>query len=347
MSTTTTPTAFSDLITACQNQLREGTGTAVSTILKSLLNQANHDVHLQQNWPWSERRDMIRTASQYAVGGVSVAAATRTTIEGAGTTWNTAVTGMGVNNVRAGGKVVFGGEQDVYSIASVASDTSATLDTRYIGGLATSTAYALAYGTYTYFEDEYALASDFWRLVDARQFSDAITLPVIARQEFYRRYPRNASPGTPRVCTIIDLGPAEDTDQRQRVVLHPAPSAPINIPYRYITSSLAVNSAGTGQANMSADTDEPIIPPRYRHILVFYVLTHWYRGRKDDARSAEAAGHYADLMRRMAGDVSPERDHPRLLGNRRQYLVNTSGAYRRLGGRRRYTTGTGWDSLRE
>src|SRR3990167_9270100 len=345
MSTTSTPTAFSDLLTACSNQLREGTGTAVTTILKSLLNQANHDVHLQQNWPWAERRDFIRTVPTSTTGAVSIASTARTALEGTGTAWNTAVSGMGVNTIQAGGKLVFGGEQDVYTVASVSSDTAATLDMRYIGGLDTATAYALAYGTYTYFEDEYALASDFWRLVDARQFSDAIEIPVIPRQEFYRRYVRNATPNTPRICTIIDLGPLANTSQRPRVLFHPAPSATINIPYRYITSHLAMDSAGTGQVNLSADSDEPIIPLRYRHVLVFYVLSHWYRDRKDDARSAEAAGHYTDLIRRMAGDVSPERDHPRLVAGRRRYLLNTAGG--RLGRRSRYTTGTAWDSLNE
>lgn len=345
MSTTSTPTAFSDLITACQNQLREGTGTSVSTILKSLLNQANHDVHLQQNWPWAERRDYIRTVPTYAVGAVNIAASTRTTLEGTGGLWNTTVTGMGVANVQAGGKVVFGGEQDVYTIASVSSDTAATLETRYIGGLTTATAYALAYGSYSYFEDEYALASDFWRLVDARQFSDAISIPVIPRQEFYRRYVRNATPSTPRLCTILELGPSASVTPRPRVLFHPAPSATINIPYRYITSHLAMDSAGTGQANLSADSDEPIIPLRYRHVLVFYVLSHWYRDRKDDQRSAEAAGHYSDLVRRMAGDVSPERDHPRLVAGKRRYLLNTAGG--RAWHRGRYTTGSAWDAMQE
>lgn len=345
MTTTSIPTTLSDLVTACQNQLREGTGTSVATILKSLLNQANHDVHLQQNWPWAERRDILRTHASYTTGAVSVASTARTTLEGAGTAWNTTLSGMGFTNVRTGGKVVVGGEQDVYTVASVSSDTAATLDTRYLGGQAAATAYALAYGTYTYFEDEYPLASDFWRLVDARQFSEAIPIPVIPRQEFYRRYVRNATPDTPRVCTILELGPAENTSLRPRVLFHPAPSAVINIPYRYITSNLAVDSAGTGQANLSADSDEPIIPPRYRHVLVFYVLAHWYRDRKDDQRSAEAAGHYTDLIRRMAGDTGPGLDHPRLMTSRTRYLLSAGGGW--PGRRSRYTTGTAWDSLRE
>jgi len=88
------------------------------------------------------------------------------------------------------------------------------------------------------------------------------------------------------------------------------------IPYRYITTNLAVSSAGAGQANLSADADEPIVPLRYRHVLVLYAAYQWYRDRKDDARSSEAQADYVDLVKRMANDSDPQRDRPRFRTNR-------------------------------
>ena len=100
-----------------------------------------------------------------------------------------------------------------------------------------------------------------------------------------------------------------------------------------------------GAANLSADTDEPIIPLRYRHVLIFYAISQWYRDRKDDARSQEANAEYVDLVRRMAGDSGPEKDKPRLQHNRSAYLAGAAGHGYRHG--RRYSTGTWFDEGRD
>ena len=233
--------------------------------------------------------------------------------------------------------LVFGGEPDPYTISSVASDTSITLTDRWLGDT------ALTATTYRYYEDEYALASDFHRLVDSRTFTDAMVLPTIGRKDFYARYPRNSQTGTPRVCTIIELGPGTTVALRPRVIFYPAPDSVINIPYRYITTNLAVSSAGVGATDMSADTDEPIIPLRYRHVLVFYALYQWYRDRKDDPRAGPAQQEYTDLVQRMANDTSAEVDKPRLRTDRRRYMAGVAGYHRSS----RYSADNRFDELRD
>lgn len=339
MSATTTPTTFSDLYTDCANRLRVSVSdTTTLNILKRYVNKGLHDLHIQQNWPWAERRATLNTHAVYSTGTVSISTSTRTTLTGTNTLWTTAVTGMGFNNARAGGKVVIGGDTEPYTVSSVDGAGTITLGSRWVGQT------SLTNTSYTYLEDEYALESDFWRLVDARKFSDAMVLPVLTRQEFYRQYPRNTVTGKPRVCTILELGPGTTVAARPRVLLHPAPDQVYNIPYRYITTNLAVESGGTGVTNLANDTDEPIIPLRYRHVIVFYAIAQWYRDRKDDARWSEANGEYVDLVRRMAGDTSTERDRPLLSHNRRAYLRGTSG-YSNRGGR--YSTGTWFDEGRD
>lgn len=337
MSATTQVTTFSDIYTDVLNRVRANTSDTTSiNLAKRYVNKGLHDIHIQRNWPWAERKATLNTHAPYSTGTVAIALAARTTVTGTSTLWNTAVTGMGFNNTRVGGKMKFSDDQ-VYEVSAVGGDTSITLASRYIGDTALSGA------AYTYYEDEYALASDFWRLVDARMFSPEARLPVISRVDFYRRYPRNSTPGQPRVTSIIEIGPVSSTAQQQRVLIHPYPDAVYNIPYRYITSNLAVTSAGVGAANLSGDTDEPIIPLKYRHVLVLYAVAQWYRDRKDDERTQLAHSEYVDLVTRMGEDSGPERDHPRFISPKQRYLRGSAG-YGRLGSRR-YQTGSEFDDM--
>ena len=339
----TTPTTFIDIYTDALQRVRESTtGTTVVDIMSRYVNQGLHDLHLQQNWWWAERRAVLQTSAQYTTGTVATSTSARTTVTGTSTLWTTA-TGYGSrNNANAGDKIVFAGTEDVYSIASVGGAGTITLNEQWVG------ATALTASTYRIYTDEYALASDFWRLVDHRMFTLAIPLPVISRQDFYAKYVRNNQPSQPRVSTIIDLAQSASTARQPRLVMHPPPDAVYNLPYRYITTNLAVSSAGVAQTQLSATTDEPIIPLRYRHLLVFYAIAEWYRDRKDDGRASAARQAYEDLMRRAANDSNPERDHPRIVPRTWRYTAGVAGRY--PGGSpssRRFSTGTAFDEMRD
>lgn len=345
MATTGQPTVFSELYGDLLNRMRADTtsGGDAETVAKRYLNIALHDTHIQQNWPWAERTGTLITRPPYTTGSVSIASSSRTTLEGTNTLWNTSVSGMGFANANAGGKVYLS-NGEVYKVSSVGSDTAITLGSRYTGDLDVASTYALAYSSYTYFEDEYALAADFFRLVDARQFSDVMHIPVLGSQDFYRRFPRNATrSGAPRFATIIELGPSSSTDWQPRVVFYPHPDQAYSIPYRYQTRYLAVSSAGTAQVELSADADEPIIPKRYRHLLIAYASFIWYRDQKDDQRSQEAYQEYVDLVKRVAGDSNPQRDYPRIVPAKRYrpfFFARGTGS--------RFTTdSTAFDEFRE
>lgn len=344
MSATTTPTTFSDLYTDVLNRARIALGTTAAdttntNYAKRYVNQANQDIHIQQNWPWAERDAVLNTHALYTTGTVDIALASRTTVTGSATVaWTTAVTGMGFNTVRIGGKLRFAGGVDVHVISTIGDATSITLESRFVGTTALDDA------SYVYFEDEYALAADFWRPIDVRQFSTALKIPIISRREFFLRHPRNIQTGTPRICTLIERGPSTSVALRPRILFHPVPDIVYNIPYRYITSSLAVATSGTGSINLSADSDEPIVPIRYRHVLVAYALYQWYRDLKDDQRSETVKAEYEGLVARMANDVEPSRDRPKLVPPRRIYLRQTAGPFRT--GRRRYETGSEFDEMK-
>ena len=103
-----------------------------------------------------------------------------------------------------------------------------------------------------------------------------------------------------------------------------------NIPYSFITKYLVVASNGTEKEEFTADSDEPIVWPRYRHAITFHGMYHWYKDKKDDTRRADAKSDYTDVMLRIAADIDP--------GAKRARLVPQSSYYARRA-RRPYSTG--------
>ena len=297
MSTTSQVTTYSDLYTDLQNRVRVTTGvSATETQAKRYINTALVDIHVGTDYvfPWTERRAFLTTKAPYTTGTVSIAAGS-TTLTGSGTLWNTANT-YGQNNLRAGTKITIAGATDVYRVSSVSSDTGATLATRYVASSDASAAEYIA------FEDEYALASDFLRPIDFALFSTDWNIPLIDRKEFRRSHTRGNISGRPRIASILDVSFSGSTTPVRKVVFYPYPDNTYVIPYSYVTSNLAVTSAGVEQAGLSSDTDEPMMPLRYRHAIVLHALKNWYRDKRDDARSQEVSAEYGALMERMISD---------------------------------------------
>jgi len=297
VSSTSQLTTFSDLYTDLQNRVRVTTGiSATETQAKRFINIALHDMHIgnQYKFPWCERHGTLITRAPYSTGTASIAVGS-TTLTGASTAWNTADS-YSVTNMRAGGKVTVAGTTDIYRVSSVASDTSATLGTKYVASSDASGS------DYRYFEDEYALASDFLRPVDLQLFSSAFHIPIVSRTEFRARYPRPNVPGRPRVACLFDEGFSGSTTPIRKVVFFPYPDTAYIIPYAYITTAVGVDSSGANLTSLSSDTDEPIVPLVYRHAIVLHALAHWYRDKKDDGRSDQAMAEYVDIVTRIVSD---------------------------------------------
>ena len=338
MGATTQPLDFSDLYTDLQNRARVTTGvTATENQAKRYINIGLKDMHIGfgEHFPWCHRRSQIRTHAQYTTGTV-VTTAGSTTVTGTSTAWATA-NSFSENNMRVGGKISFGGSE-VYEISTVTSDTVAVLNTAFIST-------ALSGASYTYFEDEYALASDFMRPLDLQSFSDAMDIPLIARDEFRRSFPRNNVTGRPKVATLLFLGPLDTVGIRRRVRFYRPPDSTYLIPYEYVTNLLAMSSAGVTATDLSADADQPIVPLQYRHAIVLHGLKNWYRDKKDDARSQEVNAEWTDLMTRIVGDQEIGTRRPRIQPRTFGAALNARQPW---GGSAvsRYTTGARFDEMR-
>lgn len=322
LSATSQVTSFLDLYTDLQNRCRVATGvTATQQQAQRYINIALQDMHLgfDYRFPWAERSSTLLTQPQYTTGTCTISQGGNA-LTGQGTAWNTA-NAFGVNNMRANGKIRIAGSLTPYTIQSVTNDTAAVLTQTFAEASQTTT-------TYVYYENEYALAADFLRSVDMQQFSFQIPIDLISRTEFRRRYPTNSVPGTPTVACIVDLAPSGNTTPVRHIRFERPPSIAMNIPYTYITSYLATTSAGTAQAQLVSDTDEPIVPLRYRHAIVFHALYHWYRDKKDDTRSQEAKGEYTDIMLRIASDVEVGGVRPQIRPRVSGYAVGARRPWR-------------------
>lgn len=336
MSATSQPQDFQDLYTDLLNRVRSQTGqNATLNQSKRYINIALQDAHIgfREQFPWAERHAVLRTQPEYNTGTVTITKGS-TTLTGSGTLWNTN-NEFSVANARTTGKITIAGSQEVYTISAVGSDTSITLNESFIDD-------DVSAETYNYFEDEYDLHADFLRPFDFRSFDQNDEIPLIGRREFRVRYPRNKTTGKPVVGTIVDRAFVGNTTPVRRIVFHQPPDKAFLIPYSFITNKLAVSSTGVAQENLSADTDEPIVPLPYRHAIVFHALGNWYRDKKDDTRSQEAFAQYTDVMLRISGDIEIGSPRPQI--RPRLHAYASRSPYRRRGSR--HTLGSSFDEIR-
>lgn len=340
MAVDTQLTTFSDLYTDLQNRVRVETGvTATENQAKRYVNIALHDMHIGfgEKFPWAERNAILVTHAQYTTGTCSINQGA-TALTGASTLWNTN-NSFGVANIRVNGKIVVDGGAEVYTIQTVTDDTNAVLTSAFVDADRSAVGY-------TYFEDEYDLDSNFLRPFDLTNFDQNAEIPLIGRRLFRQRYPRNNITGKPRVATIVDRTFGSDTTPVRRVLFHKPPDDAHMISYNFITRNLAVSASGAEQENLSADTDEPVVPLRYRHAIIFHALYHWYRDKKDDDRSLQAKAEYTDIILRITGDVEIGASRPRIQPRLAVYARHARRPYTPHRGRR-FTTGSTFDELRE
>jgi hypothetical protein len=208
-----------------------------------------------------------------------------------------------------------------FVVANATTDTFTIIDT-FVADDATGTwtSNSVVASDYVYFEDEYVLDSAFLRPIDQQNFSDSIPIELISRTDFRRQFPTNGVPGHPKVGTIVDKTFGSNTTPVRKIRLQPPPEEAINIPYSFVTSNLAVSASGTEQTQLTSDDDEPIVPLRYRHAIVFHALYHWYRDKKNDQRSQEAKAEYEQVLARIANDTEIGGRHASIRVRRDRYV---------------------------
>lgn len=327
MSSTTQPTDWADLYASLIEKVRENSTAGLVVLAKQYTQQAHMDLYIGngEKFHWAERRAYVVTHAEYSTGTVAATQGSAT-VTGTSTVWTTN-NDQGQPNARAGGKIVINGTQNVYEVTAVGGAGSMTISPVYSETTDTGM-------TYRYFEDEYALESDFWKPIDARRFDDEGHIRLIGRQEFRRMFPSNRQPGTSiMAATLIDRAPSGNTTPIRKIVVAPPPTTTKIIPYSYVTSNIVTSSVGTAQTAFSATTDEPIIPLRYRHVIVLKAMESWYRDRKDDQRSMQAGAECRELLSRMVDDQDIGADRMKIKFARGRYRERARRPMGRRSGR--------------
>lgn len=103
---------------------------------------------------------------------------------------------------------------------------------------------------------------------------------------------------------------------------------------------------GTPKMALTGDLDEPIVPIRYRHAILFHALYNYYRDRKDDARSQEAKAEYTDIMLRIASDTEIGQNVPQIRPRVGPYVRNARSPWGGGRGLGRWDDGD-FDQLRD
>lgn len=312
MSSTSQYTTFTDLYTGLQELARVTTGvTATENIAKRLIDAAHHALYIERGDKlyWAKEQATLTTHPQYTTGTLTATEGSGT-ITGASTEWNTS---DGIhNNMRIGGKIRISGRYETYEITAVASDTSATISPVWAGDTASSL-------TYVYFEDEYALASDFTKPVDTRSFDSGCRIRLVGDSDFRMYAPRNSSPSSyPKIAHVVNKPFASNATPVRKIQFAPPPADRQVIPYTYVTGNIVVQNDGTRAASFSATTDQPIMPIRFREVIVLGALERWLRDRKDDAqRALLVRQQYEQMVQLMIGDQDRGHQRPSIRVDRR------------------------------
>ena len=340
MSNVTQPITFADLYASLLRRARVDANQNLNvTQGKELINTALFDMHLGngERFPWAERAARLQTHAAYTTGTVTITRGSAT-LTGVSSLWNTNNTD-GIKNARAGGKIVLSGDDTVYEVSTVSSDTVLTLTDNFIGT-------DLAAGTYTYFEDEYSLAADFLKPIDKNRFDGRGTIEIIDRRVFRSKFTRALTTGTIVACAIFDKDFSGSTTPVRRVRFYRPPAVTQYIAYSYVTSFLAVTSAGVEQTQLSGDTDEPIVPLYARHLIVLKALEHWYRDKKNDSRSEQVKAEYVEGIQRLLGDVETGAQRPSIVPRINSYARRARQPYT-SGRTRTHVIGAAFDELLE
>ena len=334
------PKTFADLYTALLNNVRaDSSVTAIVNEAKRMINSALHDIHISngEHFPWAHERANLITQPKYEGGTITISQGDTAAV-GVSTLWNTA-NAFGVNNVRVGGKLSVAGSANVYEVSEVTDNTNLSFTPLFVDA-------DVSAADYTYYEDNYALASNFLRPLDLLYFDQDRTIEIIGEGKFRAMFPRNNIPGTPKVAAIYDASFSGSAARQRRVILHQPPVDAQIIPYSYVTSNLAVSSSGSAKSEMVADTDEPIVPLIYRMAIVYKAQAQWYLERRNDlTRSQANEALYQDIVGKLVRDIEVGGDRPQFRPRREVYVRRAERPYAGRG--RRYTTGSAFDELRD
>lgn len=344
MSDTTQFKTFSDLYNGLLKAIRSDRGNSETVEqAKRYINTALSDIHIgfAEKVPWALRDYSFSTKSTFtdeveAVGAITIEAPN-----------SVSYTSYDLNPGLAG----------TYEVGDkVAVTSSVTGDSVGLEGYVRNAPGGAVVNIYQtgieindkirVYQDEIEMPTDFMRLAGNIIKIGSRDIPLMGRVEFRHRFAGDYSVNRPKFATVVDSTDVVSGLDNRKLKLFPIPNAIERAHITYVTKLLVTAADGTWQQEFSADTDEPIVPVRYRHAIFYHALSNWYRDRKDDVRSQEAKAEYVEIMNRITSDTESGQSTMSLSANRRPYRRKANRPYSTgRGGSRRYDFGR-FDELR-
>jgi len=245
---------YSEVRTAC------GLKSADDSLIKTFINDRYKTVAIWPHnyaWPWLCEKTTLLTVAKYTTGTVTATEGSAT-ITGSGTTFTSAMVGR---------KFKVDGFEEIYTISAYVSATEITLDNVFNG--TTSTTY-----TFVIYQDLITLPSGLDTIISLRQHRTPKKFDCVSLRKLLDYDP---SP------TISDSDPTvyahyiPDANENQIIMVSPPP-------YRQIVLELEYKKVIT---ELSNNTDEPLIPEQYRHILKYGAMADVYTDIRNDKKRAD------------------------------------------------------------
>jgi hypothetical protein len=205
----------------------------VSDVVAQALNDVLQEICQAYNFSWLYGESSFITTAPYETGTIEATEGT-TAITGSSTVWTS---GMADRKLRC---------EDATYVISSASTTSITLKTNYAGDGGSGL-------TYKIYQDEYSMDSDVEDVISCRQENNPQRIDKKDLEYMDRYYPQRDSFGYPSIYSQIGY----DSNGYLKIATYSIPNQARNIYYRYKKRV----------TEMSASTDTPIIPLRYRWVL--------------------------------------------------------------------------------
>lgn len=342
MSATTQFTTFSDLYTGLLKAVKSDQSAAATLEqAKRYINTALVDIHIghAENVPWAVRDFSFSTVGTFASTVQSVGSTTTPgsnpnnitytefNFENADLNTFTAGHKIAVTTTALGASI--GQEGELFNTSSA----NPAVVNVYNADLA-------ANDTVRIYQNEVTLPNDFMRPAGTIVKVGTRNIYYTGRIEFRHKYAGDYSTGRPSDVTLFDTNDVFSGLDNRKLKFWPIPDTVERGHLSYVTKDLVVGADGEWKEEFSADTDEPIIPKRYRHVIFYHALYNWYRDRKDDTRSQEAKFEYEQVLTRIVNDTESSQSTMSIRPNTRAYRRKASRPYR--SGRnsaRRYDSG--------
>lgn len=206
----------------------------VEDVIEQAINDIMEEICNSHNFSWLYADSSFITTAPYNTGTLT-ATTGATTITGSGTTWTSAMAGRRVTI-----------EDAFYEVSAFVSTTELTLGNNYAGAGGSGLSYKI-------YQNEYSLSSDTEDVLSMYQENNPQKLTKVGLPMLDRAYPQRNSYGFPSLYAINGY----DSSGNMKVEIYPIPNQARNIYYR-MKKRVTV---------LSADSDDPIIPLRYRYVL--------------------------------------------------------------------------------